>query len=104
MMNGPRPSRLTIINENSTKRSRAPRPPPPVVVYLNSPKIIHVRPEEFMGLVQQLTGKQSASSATAVSSSSASSSSSSSTSNTFEVAAASSRSSIISSSCNLDGY
>ncbi|XP_030483569.2 VQ motif-containing protein 8, chloroplastic-like [Cannabis sativa] len=102
MMNGPRPSRLTIINENSTKRSRAPRPPPPVVVYLNSPKIIHVRPEEFMGLVQQLTGKQSASSATAVSSSSASSSSSS-TSNTFEVAA-SSRSSIISSSCNLDGY
>lgn len=33
----------------------------PVVIYLRSPKIIHVRPEEFMSLVQRLTGKDSSS-------------------------------------------
>ncbi|XP_039000329.1 VQ motif-containing protein 8, chloroplastic-like [Hibiscus syriacus] len=31
----------------------------PVVIYLRSPKIIHVRPEEFTSLVQRLTGKDS---------------------------------------------
>ncbi|KAL4311963.1 hypothetical protein GQ457_01G014600 [Hibiscus cannabinus] len=31
----------------------------PVVIYLRSPKIIHVRPNEFMSLVQRLTGKDS---------------------------------------------
>ncbi|KAF7851981.1 hypothetical protein BT93_L1677 [Corymbia citriodora subsp. variegata] len=31
------------------------------IVYLRSPKVIHVKPEEFMGLVQQLTGNQSSS-------------------------------------------
>ncbi|PON44938.1 VQ motif containing protein [Parasponia andersonii] len=63
-MNGPRPSPLTIRESSAkiTKKSRAPRP---VVVYLRSPKIIHVRPEEFMGLVQQLTGKKSAAAAAA---------------------------------------
>lgn len=30
----------------------------PVIVYVTSPKIIKVRPEEFRGLVQQLTGNQ----------------------------------------------
>uniref|UniRef100_A0A6N2N6E8 VQ domain-containing protein n=1 Tax=Salix viminalis TaxID=40686 RepID=A0A6N2N6E8_SALVM len=29
----------------------------PVIVYLKSPDIIHVRPEDFMGTVQRLTGK-----------------------------------------------
>ncbi|XVF55924.1 hypothetical protein PTKIN_Ptkin06aG0074900 [Pterospermum kingtungense] len=31
----------------------------PVVIHLRSPKTIHVRPEEFMSLVQRLTGKDS---------------------------------------------
>ncbi|PKA45809.1 Protein MKS1 [Apostasia shenzhenica] len=31
----------------------------PVIVYLESPKIIHARPQEFMSLVQRLTGKDS---------------------------------------------
>ncbi|CAL1372276.1 unnamed protein product [Linum trigynum] len=30
----------------------------PVIVYVKSPDVIHVRPEEFMGLVQSLTGKR----------------------------------------------
>jgi len=30
----------------------------PVVVYMRSPRIIKVRPEEFRGVVQQLTGNQ----------------------------------------------
>lgn len=58
-MNGARPLPLTI-NESSTKITKKSRATRPVVVYLRSPKVIHVRPEEFMGLVQQLTGKQSA--------------------------------------------
>lgn len=29
----------------------------PVVVYMKSPKIIEVQPEDFRGVVQQLTGK-----------------------------------------------
>ncbi|KAK9727156.1 hypothetical protein RND81_05G262300 [Saponaria officinalis] len=31
----------------------------PVVTYFKSPRIIEVRPEEFKGLVQQLTGQSS---------------------------------------------
>ncbi|KAF5473981.1 hypothetical protein F2P56_005926, partial [Juglans regia] len=37
----------------------------PVIVYLQSPKVIHVRPEDFMGMVQRLTGKQASSSTVA---------------------------------------
>ncbi|KAK7337348.1 hypothetical protein VNO77_17915 [Canavalia gladiata] len=57
-LQGPKPAAL-MVNKNSTKikkqhLSRTNRSP--VIVYLRSPKVIHVRPEEFMGLVQQLTG------------------------------------------------
>lgn len=31
----------------------------PVIVYVTSPEIIEVKPEEFKGVVQQLTGNQS---------------------------------------------
>ncbi|KAG0496290.1 hypothetical protein HPP92_000981 [Vanilla planifolia] len=31
----------------------------PVIVYLHSPKVIHANPQEFMSLVQRLTGKDS---------------------------------------------
>lgn len=53
---GPRPS-LLMVSKNSTKIKK-PKHSSPVVIYLKSPQIIHVRPEEFMQLVQRLTGKQ----------------------------------------------
>ncbi|KAF5745258.1 protein MKS1 [Tripterygium wilfordii] len=31
----------------------------PVITYTHSPKIIHTKPEDFMGLVQKLTGRSS---------------------------------------------
>ncbi|CAL9772939.1 unnamed protein product [Musa acuminata subsp. burmannicoides] len=34
----------------------------PVVVYLHTPKVFHTRPQDFMSLVQRLTGKSSSSS------------------------------------------
>lgn len=38
-----------------------PPPRPPVIIYTVSPKIIHVNPNEFMSLVQRLTGSNSSS-------------------------------------------
>ncbi|EXC26386.1 hypothetical protein L484_006437 [Morus notabilis] len=67
VLQGPRPTPLTISRSSAKITKIKQRAPPPIVVYLRSPKIIHVRPEEFMSLVQQLTGnhpKISASSAT----------------------------------------
>ncbi|XVF76026.1 hypothetical protein PTKIN_Ptkin13bG0234600 [Pterospermum kingtungense] len=63
-LQGPRPSPLRVSNSSSTiKKSSVHNPNRnkvnPVVIYLRSPKIIHVRPEEFMSLVQRLTGKDS---------------------------------------------
>ena len=58
-LQGPKPASL-IINRNSTKISKKQKQHlshhSPVIVHLKSPKVIHVRPEEFMSLVQQLTG------------------------------------------------
>lgn len=64
-LQGPRPSPLRVSNASTTiKKSSLVHNPNrskvnPVVIYLRSPKIIHVRPEEFMSLVQRLTGKES---------------------------------------------
>nr|KJB14996.1 hypothetical protein B456_002G154000 [Gossypium raimondii] len=67
-LQGPRPSSLRVGNSSSTtmikkpsldNRSRNNKAVHPVVIYLRPPKIIHVRPEEFMSLVQRLTGKDS---------------------------------------------
>ncbi|XVE96226.1 hypothetical protein REPUB_Repub02eG0203500 [Reevesia pubescens] len=63
-LQGPRPSPLSVSNSSSTiKKSSSHNPNRskvnPVVIYLRSPKTIHVRPEEFMSLVQRLTGKDS---------------------------------------------
>ena len=54
-LQGPRPAPLTV-SENSSKIKKSNRRRSPVIIYLQSPKVIHVRPEEFMGIVQQLTG------------------------------------------------
>ncbi|OMO95035.1 VQ motif-containing protein [Corchorus capsularis] len=71
-LQGPRPTPLKVSNTSSkiikksstTSHLQAPKNNrskiiDPVVIYLRSPKIIHVRPEEFMSLVQRLTGKDS---------------------------------------------
>lgn len=59
-LQGPRPTPLAISPSSGKimkRNDKAPRHyPRPVVIYLRSPKIIHVRPEEFMSLVQELTG------------------------------------------------
>ncbi|KAL4272828.1 hypothetical protein GQ457_13G011920 [Hibiscus cannabinus] len=72
LMQGPRPSPLKVSNSSSMIKksshnnirnrissSSSSKVINPVVIYLRSPKIIHVRPEEFMSLVQRLTGKDS---------------------------------------------
>lgn len=56
-LQGPRPAPLTV-SEGSRKIVKKP----PVIVYLQSPKVIHVRPEEFRATVQRLTGNQAPSS------------------------------------------
>ncbi|CAH1452254.1 unnamed protein product [Lactuca virosa] len=69
-LQGPKPAPL-MINKNSSKiikknntshqhdkhllRGRGYKSP--VIVYLKSPKIVHVLPHEFMTTVQRLTGK-----------------------------------------------
>nr|GEX83355.1 protein MKS1-like [Tanacetum cinerariifolium]GEY21960.1 protein MKS1-like [Tanacetum cinerariifolium] len=69
-LHGPKPAPL-MINKNSSKISknrshehisRGGEYKPPVIVYLESPKVVHVLPHEFMTTVQRLTGKTSASS------------------------------------------
>ncbi|KAL4606746.1 hypothetical protein ACB092_09G125800 [Castanea dentata] len=54
-LQGPRPAPLTV-SKDSSKIKKSNQRRPPVIIYLESPKVIHVRPEEFMGTVQQLTG------------------------------------------------
>lgn len=76
-LQGPKPAELAVSKESAKieKKVRATSPSAPVIVYLRSPKVIHVRPEEFMDLVQRLTGKNNQA-AKAVPSSDVSSSSS----------------------------
>ncbi|PKI42948.1 hypothetical protein CRG98_036746 [Punica granatum] len=65
-LQGPRPAALTVnkclagIKKPVAQRRNQSDP---VVVYLRSPKVIHVQPEEFMKMVQLLTGNNPASSA-----------------------------------------
>ncbi|KAL4339307.1 hypothetical protein GQ457_08G011570 [Hibiscus cannabinus] len=70
-LQGPRPSALSVGGNSSATTTtmieksshnngdRIARVIKPVVIYLRSPKIIQVRPEEFMSVVQRLTGKDS---------------------------------------------
>ncbi|PIN10871.1 hypothetical protein CDL12_16520 [Handroanthus impetiginosus] len=71
-LHGPRPSQLRVSKDSHKIRKPALEPPPaappqthhhphgpprpPVIIYTVSPKIIHVNPNEFMSLVQRLTG------------------------------------------------
>ncbi|GAU27476.1 hypothetical protein TSUD_14560 [Trifolium subterraneum] len=65
-LQGPRPTPLRI-NKNSHKIKKPPLGPQaqirqPVIIYTVSPKIIHTTPNEFMSLVQRLTGSSNSSS------------------------------------------
>ncbi|KAK7282630.1 hypothetical protein RIF29_11560 [Crotalaria pallida] len=68
-LQGPRPTPLRI-NKDSHKIKKPPlapsqpQPPPrqPIIIYTVSPKVIHTTPNDFMNLVQRLTGSSSSSS------------------------------------------
>ncbi|KAJ0966351.1 hypothetical protein J5N97_027489 [Dioscorea zingiberensis] len=61
-INGTRPQPLKVVRESlKDKKPASGSHRSPVIVYLNSPKIIHAKPQEFMNLVQRLTGKYSSS-------------------------------------------
>ncbi|KAK2647403.1 hypothetical protein Ddye_014892 [Dipteronia dyeriana] len=74
-LQGPRPAALKVKSRFSTviKKALPIQRTSPVVVYLVSPKIIHVKPHEFMGLVQRLTGREPPTNSSLSSSSSSSS-------------------------------
>ncbi|XP_051139590.1 protein MKS1 [Andrographis paniculata] len=84
-LQGPRPTPLKVRKDSHKIRKPPVAPPtaghlqppphapprPPVIIYTVSPKIIHANPNEFMSLVQRLTGPNSASSSTSSSAASA---------------------------------
>ncbi|CAN0921530.1 Nuclear speckle RNA-binding protein B [Linum grandiflorum] len=88
-LQGPRPPALKVRKDSHQIRKPpvAPRPNPnlnpihhhqqfnqppraPVIIYTVSPKVIHTNPDDFMTLVQRLTGSSTSSSSSAASSSS----------------------------------
>ncbi|CAD6214920.1 unnamed protein product [Miscanthus lutarioriparius] len=75
-LRGPRPLPLKVSSSSSSRGSSPPtttsnKAPStttkkqPVIVYEHTPKVIHARPQEFMTVVQRLTGKPPAAPATA---------------------------------------
>ncbi|KAF5197885.1 hypothetical protein FRX31_012532 [Thalictrum thalictroides] len=62
-LQGPRPPALKIgmdsykIKKPQSATQAIATRPPPVVIHLKSPEIIHTRPQDFRDIVQQLTGK-----------------------------------------------
>ncbi|KAG7032856.1 VQ motif-containing protein 8, chloroplastic, partial [Cucurbita argyrosperma subsp. argyrosperma] len=62
-LHGHRPSALKISKHSHNIKKPPPLPPPPlqhrpVIIYTDSPKIIHTNPTQFKDLVQRLTGCQ----------------------------------------------
>uniref|UniRef100_A0ACD5X548 Uncharacterized protein n=1 Tax=Avena sativa TaxID=4498 RepID=A0ACD5X548_AVESA len=64
-LRGPRPQALKVSSSSpppsarpSNKKSNAA----PLIVYEHTPKVVHARPDEFMTVVQRLTGMRPASS------------------------------------------
>ncbi|KAL6894217.1 hypothetical protein ACP4OV_008315 [Aristida adscensionis] len=67
-LRGPRPQPLKVSSSSrgSSPTSSSSKQPPsssgkkkaaPVIVYEHTPKVVHARPQEFMTVVQRLTGK-----------------------------------------------
>ncbi|KAF8659342.1 hypothetical protein HU200_058546 [Digitaria exilis] len=69
-LRGPRPLPLKVSasSRGSSPTASASSKPPsgsskkPVIVYEHTPKVVHARPQEFMTVVQRLTGKPATSS------------------------------------------
>lgn len=70
-LQGPRPTPLRISKDSHkikkpplAPQPSHPQPPPrqPIIIYTVSPKVIHTTPNDFMNLVQRLTGSSSSSS------------------------------------------
>ncbi|KAK6944160.1 VQ protein [Dillenia turbinata] len=57
-LNGRRPPPLAVNKHSTTIKKSTNHVRSPIIVYLRSPKVIHVKPQEFMGLVQRLTGNK----------------------------------------------
>lgn len=63
-INGPRPSPLKLHKESHVIHNQRPCSPflmkqkqkKPVIIYMQSPKVIHAQARDFMALVQKLTG------------------------------------------------
>ncbi|KAL5217361.1 hypothetical protein ABZP36_018045 [Zizania latifolia] len=71
-LRGPRPQPLKVSSSSrgsspsSSSAARSSKKAPhgggaPVIVYEHTPKVVHARPQEFMTVVQRLTGKPAAS-------------------------------------------
>ena len=64
-LQGPRPPALTVSKDSHQIKKQATHNPPqapitrqtPAILYVHTPKIIHATPQDFMSLVQRLTGK-----------------------------------------------
>jgi len=57
----PRPSPLKVSNDSFKAKKLAQSDlRSPVIVHMHSPKVIHARPQDFMRVVQLLTGQSSA--------------------------------------------
>ncbi|KAK9170229.1 hypothetical protein Syun_002369 [Stephania yunnanensis] len=70
-LQGPRPPPLKLCKDsfkinkkhnksNNNNNNNNPPRHEPVVIHIKSPETIHVRPQDFMNMVQQLTGKPAA--------------------------------------------
>jgi MAP kinase substrate 1 len=57
-LQGPRPADLVITKKDShnTEKKKKKRHHEPVIIYVESPKVVHVHPGEFKSVVQRLTG------------------------------------------------
>lgn len=51
-LQGPRPATLKVV----TAGKRRPARQQPVIIYVESPKVVHAHPAEFKSVVQRLTG------------------------------------------------
>jgi MAP kinase substrate 1 len=57
---GPRPNPLRITKDLQKAKKPSETPSrPPTIFYEHTPKVVHASPQEFMGVVQQLTGRSS---------------------------------------------
>ena len=63
-LQGPRPEALAASRSSRSIKKSGVDGGGPVIVHVRSPKVIHVEPEQFMGIVQRLTGNNQPASTT----------------------------------------